>query len=93
MRSEKPICALRRLSEASPALPLEQLQCSSDDGPVSSFQGRSSNASSFHASLLQAIDGVVSLALCIQVTAQVPQHFRPSETLATCDGSFSVNNK
>jgi len=32
-----------------------------DDGPLSSFQGRSSNASSFHASLLQAIDGVMSL--------------------------------
>ena len=35
-----------------------------DDGPLSSFQGRSSSASSFHASLLQAIDGVMSLALC-----------------------------
>ena len=35
-----------------------------DDGPLSSFQGRSSSASSFNASLLQAIDGVMSLALC-----------------------------
>ena len=35
-----------------------------DDGPLSSFQERSSSASSFHASLLQAIDGVMSLALC-----------------------------
>ena len=34
-----------------------------DDGPLSSFQGRPSNASSFHTSLLQVIDGVVSLAL------------------------------
>ena len=33
-----------------------------DDGPLSSFQGRSSSASSFNASLLQAIDGVMSLA-------------------------------
>ena len=39
----------------------------SDDGPVSSFQGRSSSGFSFHASLLQAIDGVMSLALCPQV--------------------------
>ena len=29
-----------------------------DDGPFSSFQGKSSSASSFHASLLQEIDGV-----------------------------------
>ena len=29
-----------------------------DDGFLSSFQGRSSSASSFHASLFQAIDGV-----------------------------------
>ena len=38
-----------------------------DDGPLSSFQGRSSNASSFHASLLQSMDAVMSLALCPQV--------------------------
>ena len=29
-----------------------------DDGSLSSFQGRSSSASSFHAFLLQAIDGI-----------------------------------
>ena len=32
-----------------------------DDGPLSSFQGRSSSASHFHASLLQAVDGVMPL--------------------------------
>ena len=37
--------------------------------------------------LLQAINGVVSLALCPQVVA--PQHFRSSETQATCDGCFA----
>ena len=58
------------------------------DGPLSSFQGRSSSASSFHASLLQAIDGVMSLALCPQVEYQTPQHFR-SEKQATCEGCFS----
>ena len=40
----------------------------------SSFQGRSSSASSFHASFLQAIDGVMSMALCPQEVSQVPQH-------------------
>ena len=40
-----------------------------DDGPLSSFQGRSPSASSFNASLLQAIDGVTSLALCPQVVS------------------------
>ena len=43
-----------------------------DDGPLSSFQGRSSSASSFHASVLQAIGGVLSLALCPQVVSQAP---------------------
>ena len=72
MLSEKAICAPPRLSAVSPTLPLKQFQCSSDgdDGPLSSFQGRSSNASSFHASLLQAIDGVMSLALFPYVVSQ-----------------------
>ena len=51
-----------------------------DDGPLSSFQGRSS----FHASLLQAIDGVMSLALCPQIVSRAPQHFRSSKKQAAC---------
>ena len=58
--------ALHPVSEVSPTLPLKQFQCSS-------------GASSFHASLLQAIDGVMSLALCPQVVSQASQHFRSSE--------------
>ena len=50
-----------------------------DDGPLSSFQGISSNTSSFHASLLQAIVGVMSLASYLLVLSQAPQHFRSSE--------------
>ena len=53
-----------------------------DDGLLSSFQGRSSSASSFHASLLQEIDGVMSLALCPQVVSQASQHFRSSRSKA-----------
>ena len=60
-----------------------------DDGPLSSFQGRSSSASSFRASLLQAIDGVMSLTLCPQVVSQAPQHFRSSKKQATCEGCFA----
>ena len=60
-----------------------------DDGPLSSFQGRSPSVSSFHASLLQAIDGVMSLALCPQVVSQTSQHFRSSEKQATCEGCFA----
>ena len=41
-----------------------------DDGPLSFFEGRSSNASSFHVSLLKAVDGVMSLALCSQIVSQ-----------------------
>ena len=60
-----------------------------DDDPLSSFQGRSPSTSSFHASLLQVIDGVMSLALCQQVVSQAPQHFRSSDKQATCDGCFA----
>ena len=56
-----------------------------DDDPLSFFHGRSSNASSFHTSLLQ-INGVMSLALCLEVVSQAPQNFRSSETQATCNG-------
>ena len=55
--------------------------------PVS--QGRSSSTSSFHTSLLYAISGVMSLALCLQVVSQAPQHFRSSEKRATCEGCFA----
>ena len=54
-----------------------------DDGPFLSFEGRSSRASSFHASLLQAIDSVMSLALSPQVVSQASQHFRSSEKQVT----------
>ena len=71
MRSEKPICAPPRLSEVSPSSPLNQFNVRLiDDGPLPSFQGRSSSASSFHTSLLQAIDDVVSFGLCPQVMFQ-----------------------
>ena len=46
-----------------------------DGGPLSSSEGRSSSASSFHASVPYAIDGVRSLALCPQVMSQASQHF------------------
>ena len=90
MRSKKPICAPPRLSEVSPTSPLKQFQCSFDCMALSRpFKGRSSSASSFHASLLQAIDGVVSLALCPQVVSQASQHFRSSEKQATFEGCFA----
>ena len=83
---EKPIkrCIPPHLSEVSLMLPLKRFLYSSDDGPLSSFQGRSLSTSSFHASLLQAIDGVMSLALHPQVVSQASQHFRSSEKQATC---------
>ena len=87
VRSERPICASPRLSAVSTTLPLKQFQCCLiDGGPLSSFRGRSPNASSFHAFLLQAIEGVMSLAFCPLVVSQTPQQFRSSETQATCEG-------
>ena len=89
MHSEKPICASRCLSKISPKLPLKRFRCSSDDGPPSSFQGRLSSAPSFKASLLQAISGVMSLALCPQVLSQASQHLRSSEKQANCESCFA----
>ena len=87
---EKPTYTPPHLSEVSPMLPLKRFQCSlTDDGPLSSFQGRLSNASSFNASLLQVISGVMSLALCPQVVSQAPHHFRSSKKQAICEGCFA----
>ena len=57
--------------------------------PFSSFQGRLLRTSSLHASLLQVINGVMSLALCLHVVSKAPQHFRSSEEQTTCDGCFA----
>ena len=54
--------------------------CLNDYGPLLSYQGRSSSTSSFHTSLLQVINGVMSLALCSKIVSQVPQHL----TLPRC---------
>ena len=59
-----------------------------DDNHSLSFEGRSSSASPFYVPLLQAIDGVASLAFRPQVVFQAPQHFRSSETQATCGDCF-----
>jgi len=62
MRSEKSICAPPLLSEVSRKVAFETVPLFVwHDGPLSSFQGRSSSVSSFHASLLQAIKRVMSL--------------------------------
>ena len=63
--SMRPYSLHSRLSEVSPTLPLKQHQRSSD----SSFQQIFSNASFFHASLLQVVDDVMSLGLCLQVVS------------------------
>ena len=89
MRSEKPI--ILRFTPSLGSFPQHCLWNGSnvhltDDGPLSSFQGRLSSASSFHASLFQAIEGMMSLALCPQVVSQASQHFRSSEKQATCEG-------
>ena len=89
MRLEKPTCASPRLQTFSQrCLWNGSKVLLIGDGPLSSFQGRSSSASSFHNSLLQAIDGVMFLALRPQVVSQAPQHLRSSEKQAACDGCF-----
>ena len=91
MRSEKPICTPSRLSEVSPTLPLKQFQCSSDWRWLSVVLSRKVVQRFLFPclSLLQAIDGVMSLALCPHVVSQAPQHFKSSEMQATYDGCFA----
>ena len=91
MRSEKAhlpfVPSLRSFSKvAFETVPMFRLI---DDDPFSSFQGRLASTSSFNTFLLQAINGVMSLALCPQVVSQAPQHFRSSEKKATCEGCFA----
>ena len=59
------------------------------DDPPSSFQGRSSIASSFYASLLQAIDGLMSLDCSRRQCLRLFKHFRSSETQLNCDDCFA----
>ena len=66
------------LSDVSPTMALKQFRLT-DDGPLSSFQVRSSSVP-LSMPLLQATDGVMSLALCSLVVSQAPQHFRSPET-------------
>ena len=80
MRSEKPTCVPACLSDFSPTLNLKQSNVRlTDEGPISSFQGRLLSASSLHASLLLVFDVVMSLA-------QAPQHFKSSESWLSLTG-------
>ena len=78
--------------------------CLIDDGPLSSFQQRSSSNSSFHACLFQAIDGVMSLALCPQVVSAnknspvrvsliFPPQIKMFSRSCTADGLFPKKRK
>lgn len=84
MKLGKPICAQFCLSEV--CLSNYSSVGLTDSGPFSSFQGGSSSASSFETLLLQDADGVVSLALNLQVMSQALKRFRSSSTRTTCDG-------
>ena len=70
----KPICAPPRLSGVSPLL--KQIRCWSDWGWPFLVLSRKIRWALPLSSLLQAVDGVVSLALCPQLVSQAPQHFR-----------------
>ena len=62
--SEKPLYTLHPVSLKFPRCYVSNTSevVPTDAGPFSSFQGRSSNSSSFYVSLIQAIDGVMSIA-------------------------------
>ena len=74
MRLGRPICAPLRL-RSFPNVAIKTVSMVVwliDDGPFSSSQGTSFSSSSFYASFLQAIGGVMSLALCPQAVSQAP---------------------
>ena len=93
MLSKKSICAPPHLSEVSPTSPLKPIQCSSDSRWPALVLSRKivwwNTSLAFHASLLLAINGVMSLALCPQVVSQASQHSRSSEKQTTCEGCFA----
>ena len=87
MRSEKPICALPGFPNVVfETVPMFVWLTMALSRP---FKQRSSSASSFNASLLQAIDSVMSLALCPKIVSQASQHFSSSEKQATREGCFA----
>ena len=87
LRAQESPYALHPVSGVSPMLPLKQFQCWSGwQWPFLVLSRKIVEHFSFYASLLQAINGEMSLALCPLVVSQDPQHFRSSETQATCDG-------
>lgn len=77
---------LSKVSLALPSISSKQFQCLFDSGAFFSFQGRLSIIFSSCALLLQMINGVMPLALCLQLVPQAPQHLRSSEAEAICDG-------
>ena len=60
----------------------------SDVGPFLTFQRRSSSTSSFHA--IEAIDGVMSLALRLRLVSQAPKHSRSSEMQTICGVALNI---
>ena len=81
----KPTRAPTHLSEVSPTLPSKLFQCWSEWQNHISFRGELATAAFFYASLLQMVNGVMSLALYtyLQIEFQAPQHSRSSRTQAT----------
>ena len=99
MYSKKPICTPSCLRSfptvASETVPMfirlmMALSCPFKEDRLSlPLSFTHSFTSSFFYSLLQTINGVMSLALCPQVVSEAPQHFRSSEKQATCEASFA----
>ena len=81
MRSEKPRCTSPSLSVVSSTLPLKQFQRSSDwQWPFLILSRKIVKHFLFLYPIFQAISGVMSLGLCLQIVSQAPQHFRSSLT-------------
>ena len=83
------LCARRSAYVRHPASQKLPQLCLWNSSYVRLTRGWSSSASSFHASLLKVIDGVVFLALRPLVVSLAPRHFRSSEKQATCEGCFA----
>ena len=83
------ICAPPSVSGVPPTLPLKWFQCSTDDSPLLSLQGRSSSASSFHASPPGDRWCDVLSFVPAGILKLLSQHFRSSEKQATCEGCLA----
>ena len=90
MRSEKPIYALHPVSQSFPSVAFETVPMFVSLAMVLSRPFREARLALLSTPLSSSWSLVVmSLASCLQLVSQAPEHFRSSEKQTTCEGCFA----